>query len=67
MYAVVLLSISQHTKFKVLSFSDSKDMIVGHYLKNWSRPWPRLLGVARYPKANIWYILPACKIWRLSL
>jgi len=36
MHAVVLLCITQHTKFKVPSFTDSKDMIRA-ILKNGSR------------------------------
>jgi len=36
MGALVLLCINQHTKFEVLSFTDSKDMI-GAKQKNWSR------------------------------
>jgi len=45
MHALVLLYINQRTKFEVLSFIISKDIIVRQNLKKrvtW--PWPRPLG-----------------------
>ena len=40
----------------------------GKIQENWSRdPDHAHCGVVCHPKASIWYILPAYKIWRLSL
>jgi len=53
MHAVVLLCITQHTKFEVPNFTDSKDTIGGQNLKNGSHdPDHARWGVVCHPKAN---------------
>jgi len=42
-------------------------MIEAKFKKRVTWPWPRPLGKVCHRKPNTWYILPAYKIWRLSL
>ena len=68
MHAPVLIYINQHTKFKVSSFTNSKDMS-GAKLKKigLSDPDHAYQGAVCHFKANTCCIVPAYKIWRLSL
>jgi len=52
MYTLVLMCISQHTKFEMPTFTNCKDMIVAK-LKNGSRdPDHANYGVVRHPKVS---------------
>ena len=63
MHALVLLCIKQHTKFDAHNFTNYI-CNCNKIKKNGSRnPDHVYYGVVCYPKA----ILPACKIWQLSL
>jgi len=63
------MSVSISTTFEVLSFTESIDIIGGHSIKE---KWPRhpdhanWEGASLSPKAIIWYVLPAYKIWRFA-
>jgi len=63
LYALILLCISQHTKFEVHSFTNSKDMIGAIFKKRVAWPWPRPFGGSL--SSHIWYIRPVYKIWQL--
>jgi len=67
-HGLVLLCMNQHPKFEMPSFTNSKDMIGAKFLKNGHVTLTTpTMGVVCHPKTSTWYILPAHKIWRLSL
>jgi len=51
-HALILLCINQHTKFEVLSFNNSKDIIGAKFKKRVTWPKPRPLGSSPSSKAK---------------
>jgi len=67
MHRLVLITVNLRTKFQVFTFTRSKDML-RHQKLNMSHSHHldcTHFGAVCHHKANTWYSLPQCSIWRV--